>query len=78
MMIKGKEVYNEVCEASGCNVTATKRIIFPLGFSACFCDKCAHELIRSGMGVEYAYRDCAEQDAEQSTIYRMISLEEEA
>lgn len=50
-MREWKEVNNQECGAFGCNVTATMRVVFSVGFSAFFCERCAVELIKNGMGV---------------------------
>ena len=64
-MIKGKEVYNRACGVSGCNVTASKRVVFSVGFSAYFCDRCAAELVNNGLGVIVRHQNnCANQHTE--------------
>jgi hypothetical protein len=50
-----KSIHNVLCASNGCDRTATKRILFSLlGFSACFCQKCADELIQNNIGIEEA------------------------
>lgn len=41
-----KYLENNVCGKNGCYESAVKRILFPLGFSALFCEKCASELVK--------------------------------
>jgi hypothetical protein len=45
-----KKVHNDACGVSGCNLAASKRVLFSVGFSASFCDKCADELVTSNIG----------------------------
>jgi hypothetical protein len=45
-----KSIRNQICGVNKCNKPATKLIIFPLGFSAKFCNECADFLIKKGMG----------------------------
>ena len=40
-----KPIYNTLCAYSNCTNTSTKRLFFPLGFSALFCQKCAKILL---------------------------------
>jgi hypothetical protein len=47
-----KSLRNKRCGSSRCDNPARKRILFSLGFSASFCEKCADELIRNNLGVE--------------------------
>jgi hypothetical protein len=47
-----KSLKNKRCGSSRCDNPARKRILFSLGFSASFCEKCADELIRNNLGVE--------------------------
>lgn len=49
---KVKDVDNVLCGAIGCINSATKRITFDLGFSARFCNICADDFIKKGIGFE--------------------------
>lgn len=45
-----KEITNTVCGKKNCSIQATTKIIFPLGFSAGFCNKCADDIVHLGIG----------------------------
>jgi hypothetical protein len=64
-MTSEKEVYNKTCGALGCNVTVSNRVVFSVGFSANFCERCAAELVSNGLGVIGRHQDyCANRHTE--------------
>lgn len=60
-MTKEKEVHNVMCGAFGCDLAASKRLMFSVGFSASFCDKCAAELMTSNI---VTHQNCSANRAE--------------
>jgi hypothetical protein len=51
-LYKHKSIRNKRCGSNKCKNQANRRVLFSLGFSAFFCEKCADELIRSNLGTE--------------------------
>ena len=49
-MKKDRDLSNQICGALGCSAPATKSIVFSVGFSACFCERCAVELVNNCRG----------------------------
>ena len=47
-----KEMGNTTCGKSNCSRQTTTKILFPLGFSAGFCSKCADNIIQQGLGIK--------------------------
>jgi hypothetical protein len=54
---KRKSLKNKRCGSSECDNPSKKRVLFSLGFSASFCEKCAEELIRNKLGIEESLCD---------------------
>jgi hypothetical protein len=50
-MKKDRDLSNQICGALGCSAPATKSIVFSVGFSAYFCERCAIELVNNCRGM---------------------------
>jgi hypothetical protein len=55
---KHKLLKNKRCGSNECDNPAKKRVLFLLGFSALFCEKCARELIQNKLGVASGIQVC--------------------
>ena len=55
---KHKLLRNKRCGSNECDNPAKKRVLFLLGFSALFCEKCARELIQNNLGVAEWHSGC--------------------
>lgn len=51
-LYKRKSIGNKKCGSNKCDNQVNRRVLFSLGFSASFCEKCADELIRNNLGVD--------------------------
>jgi hypothetical protein len=51
-LCKHKSIRNKRCGSKKCDKPVSRRILFSLGFSASFCEKCADELIQNNLGTE--------------------------
>lgn len=59
-LYKHKSLRNKKCGSSKCDNPGKKRVLFSLGFSAFFCEKCANELIRNNLGVEEGHTEAGQ------------------
>ena len=51
-LYRRKTIWNKKCGSNKCDSPANRKVLFSLGFSAFFCEKCADELIRNNLGVD--------------------------
>jgi hypothetical protein len=46
-----KKIDNLLCGTTGCTRFAKRKVSFPIGFSANFCEECTNALIRDNIGI---------------------------
>lgn len=75
-LYKRKSLGNKKCGSNKCDNPVNRRVLFSLGFSASFCEKCADELIRNNLGVEDGFT-CSSMGKDVNNVNGSLSWENE-